>query len=107
MLLERDASLEALSAHLREARTRGGRIVMVAGEAGVGKTSLVREFAAASGVIVYEGACDALSTPRPLGPLVDIAPHIGGGTADLLTSGAPAADVFRSFLETLSVRPGR
>jgi DNA-binding CsgD family transcriptional regulator/tetratricopeptide (TPR) repeat protein len=106
MLLERDPSLEALSAHLREARTRGGRIVMVAGEAGVGKTSLVRAFAATSGVTAYEGACDALSTPRPLGPLVDIAPHIGGSTANLLTSGAPAADIFRSFLETLSARPG-
>jgi hypothetical protein len=40
----------------------------VLGEAGAGKTALVREFA--RGERVRWGACEALTTPRPLGPFL-------------------------------------
>jgi len=69
VLLEREAFLEVLAGPL-------GRLILIGGEAGVGKTALVREFAA--GRRVLWGACDPLLTPRPLGPLLDVAEAAGG-----------------------------
>ncbi len=51
-----------------------GRLLFVVGEAGIGKTALVRAFCSAHPELrVLWGACDALYTPRPLGPLIDMA----------------------------------
>jgi DNA-binding CsgD family transcriptional regulator len=48
-------------------------LVFIVGEAGIGKTSLVRAFCDAHPERrVMWGACDALYTPRPLGPLLDM-----------------------------------
>jgi predicted ATPase len=70
-LLERERALDALGGWLAEARAGRGRLVLVGGEAGVGKTTLLDEFAARQRPAdrVLRGACDALTTPRPLGPL--------------------------------------
>ena len=53
-----------------------GRLALVGGEAGVGKTSLARSFVEScpDGFRVLWGACDPLSTPRPLAPFQDMAP---------------------------------
>jgi len=53
----------------------GGKVVLVRGEAGVGKTSLVKEFVERHGdeAHVLSGFCDDLTTPRPLGPFYDMA----------------------------------
>ena len=79
-LLERSEQLDALDGHLAAVREQGrGRLVLIAGEAGIGKTALVRAFCgAAAAAAVLWGACDALFTPRPLGPFVDIAERAGG-----------------------------
>ena len=45
----------------------------MAGEAGVGKTLLLRRFCAPRAARVLWGDCDALFTRSPLGPLTDIA----------------------------------
>jgi DNA-binding CsgD family transcriptional regulator len=47
-------------------------MVFVGGEAGVGKTALVRAFAAESGTPVLHGACENLTTPTPFGPFLDL-----------------------------------
>lgn len=75
MLLERGALLGELGQRLDEAVQRSGSLVLLAGEAGVGKTSLVRPFADSlyGSAQVVEGACDPLTTPRPLSPLHDFA----------------------------------
>jgi DNA-binding CsgD family transcriptional regulator/tetratricopeptide (TPR) repeat protein len=71
-LLERGPALEALARHLGDSRDRG-RLVVVGGEAGVGKTSLLRDFAAHAGdVRTLWAACDGLFTPQPLAPLHDL-----------------------------------
>jgi DNA-binding CsgD family transcriptional regulator len=63
--------------------------VLVAGEAGIGKTALVRRFCAGLGSVrVLSGACDALHTPRPLGPLLDIAEQTGSELAETVGDGA-------------------
>jgi predicted ATPase len=45
-LLEREPGLEALAAALREAGGGDGRVALVYGEAGIGKTTLVDGFVA-------------------------------------------------------------
>ena len=65
-LLER----EELLAQLEALRTEGGRLVFVGGEAGVGKTSLVRAFASDGRALL--GSCENLTTPTPLGPFLDV-----------------------------------
>lgn len=67
-----------------------GRVVLVSGEAGIGKTSLVRRFCdqvGGSGRVLW-GACDVSFTPRPLGPFVDVAELVGGELAAVIESGA-------------------
>ena len=66
-LLER----EDLLADLAAARAEGGRLVFVGGEAGVGKTALVRAFADRIGE-VRRGSCENLAAPAPLGPFLDL-----------------------------------
>ena len=81
-LLERDDALVVLRSSLSEVRSGVGRMLLVSGEAGIGKTALVRSFTASvrGSARVLEGACDALAAPRPLGAFVDI----GGGSGDRL-----------------------
>jgi DNA-binding SARP family transcriptional activator/DNA-binding CsgD family transcriptional regulator/tetratricopeptide (TPR) repeat protein len=88
-LLERDDLLGTLQGLHAEAMAGFGRLVLVHGEAGVGKSALVRDWAAvaASQSPVLWGACDPLSSPRPLGPLVDVAPHLDPHVDELLRSG--------------------
>jgi predicted ATPase len=43
-LLERKEQLEALNWCFQEARTASGKLVLLAGEAGLGKSSLVEQF---------------------------------------------------------------
>ena len=80
-LLERDDATSAIAESLGDVvRTRRGGLVSVTGEAGVGKTSLLRRFCADQhdAPRLLWGACDPLFTPRPLGPLVDVAEATGG-----------------------------
>ena len=75
-LLERQGELDALAALLDDVREqRRGWLVLVAGEAGIGKTALLRRFCDEhrSSARILWGACDALYTPSPLGPLIEVA----------------------------------
>jgi AAA ATPase domain len=102
-LLERESVLETLGGWYAEARAGRGRLVLVGGEAGVGKTALVEEFAVQQrpAAQVLWGACDPLTTPRPLGPLADVAPALGGRLEQLLRDEAPREVLFPALLERL------
>jgi DNA-binding CsgD family transcriptional regulator len=104
-LLERESALETLGGWFAEARAGRGRLVLVGGEAGVGKTALVTEFAGRhrQAARVLWGACDPLTTPRPLGPLADVAPALGGRLDQLLGDEAPREVLFGALLERLRV----
>jgi DNA-binding CsgD family transcriptional regulator/tetratricopeptide (TPR) repeat protein/type II secretory pathway predicted ATPase ExeA len=104
-LLERSEQLRMLADALAavEGRARG-RLVFVSGEAGAGKTALLRGFAERLGrdARLLWGACDALFTPRPLGPLLDVAWAAGPGLGELVERGAKPHDVALALLRELS-----
>jgi predicted ATPase len=69
VLLERDPVLASLRQYAHEAAQGEGRLVLIAGEAGVGKSVLVERFQRDLPDARWSwGACDGLSTPRPLAP---------------------------------------
>jgi hypothetical protein len=78
VLLERSEHLDVLSVALGEAQHGAGRIVLLGGEAGIGKSALVEQFirTRCATATVLLGGCDALFTPRPLGPFLDMAPDL-------------------------------
>src|SRR3954470_1669669 len=102
-LLERDAELSELSTLLECARAGDGRIALVHGEAGIGKTALLTQFTRrhAREARLFWGACDPLSTPRPLAPLLDIAWTQGGPLAGRIAAGASRETIFQSLFEQL------
>jgi DNA-binding CsgD family transcriptional regulator len=103
MLLEREAQLAALASYAGEARRAQGRLVLVAGEAGVGKSALVEQLQRnLPGAGWYWGACDGLFTPRPLGPLFDIASKLGGELLELCRADAPREALFGALLSQVS-----
>lgn len=103
VLLERDRDLEVLAGALEYASAGQGRIVLVCGEAGIGKTSFVDRFIAlrGRGTRTLKGYCDALSTPSPLAPLHDIARQAGGRLLAQLVAEAPRPALFAAVLDQL------
>jgi predicted ATPase len=78
-LIERESQLAALHQYANEASQGQGRLVLISGEAGVGKSVLLEELAEKLGEARWLWAgCDGLFTPAALGPLVDIANQING-----------------------------
>lgn len=108
-LLERDGALAAVGGALDEAASGAGRVVVVAGEAGVGKSSLLGEVPRAFGERrrFLAGACDPLLTPRALGPFHDIARQAGGALADALREDARREDLVAALLDELAASPPR
>ena len=107
VLLERDDALASLGEAFADALAASGRVALVAGEAGIGKTSLVRQFADAhaGSARVLWGACEALFTPRPLGPVRDIAHDVGGPLLEQLSGGADRVTLLSTLLDELRSAP--
>lgn len=101
-LLERSALLDELSGALAATADAGG-VVLVAGEAGIGKSSLVKRFAErhCRDTRFLFGVCDPLLTPRALGPLHDLGHETGGRLAQMLAEGAARERLFAALLEEL------
>ena len=100
-LLEREEALSTLEAAFGAVVAGRGGVALVSGEAGIGKTSLVRAFVATErrATRVLFGACDDLAVPRPLGPFLDIAGGLPRLAAELGTGGVDAP---RLVLDELS-----
>lgn len=77
-ILERDLLLQQLDDLLGGAARGEGRVVLIRGEAGIGKTTLVRQFTSGRSGRVHWGMCDPVEPPRPLAPVFDIACDVGG-----------------------------
>ena len=104
-LFEREGALGALESALAEASAGHGKLVIVAGEAGVGKTSLIRRFCDEQrSVEVFSGWCDPLFTPRPLGPFLSIADEMAGELMQAVVREAPPHDVVTALVHDLRER---
>ena len=76
-LVERDDVLALLDEQLALA-SEHGRVVLLAAEAGNGKTTTVEEWTRrrSAGITLLRGSCDGSATPRPLGPFLDALPEL-------------------------------
>lgn len=101
-LVERAAQLGVLRSAVA---SRSGRIVLVTGEAGAGKSSLVREIIADSDQRVLLGTCDNLRTPRPLAPVLDWGHAADPDLVDLASRGTRPHDVLDRALALLESEP--
>ncbi|WP_182526694.1 ATP-binding protein [Nocardioides dongkuii] len=104
-VLERDEELAALVHAAGRAATGAGSVVLVSGEAGIGKSSLV---GALHDVLpdarLLTGRCDDLATPRLLGPMRDLAGSVGADLARALRSPGERDALFTALLEELDWR---
>jgi DNA-binding CsgD family transcriptional regulator/tetratricopeptide (TPR) repeat protein len=105
VLLERAALLLSLNTWWRSAAMTGqGRAIFVAGEAGVGKSSLVNAFdAELDSARVRRGGCDNLLAPEPLGPLREALPEVFASLDPHPDLNSAARS--RAILECLSTEP--
>ncbi|MGA8255159.1 MAG: AAA family ATPase, partial [Nocardioides sp.] len=97
-LLERAGHVASLERWRSEAAAGSGSLVLISGAAGNGKTALVEQV---SGPSVLRGWCDPLSTPRPLGPLLDIAAQTGSALLDVVRGLSDPVQVYQVFVATL------
>jgi DNA-binding CsgD family transcriptional regulator len=104
--LERAVELGELAEELdRIAISQTGRLCLIGGEAGVGKTALVRRFSDhRPAARWFWGACDPLFTARPLGPFTDIAESAGGELDRLVHGQARPYEVASALLHLLQER---
>src|SRR6476661_3971242 len=105
-LIERDSFLTALRSQFERVSEGEGRSIFVSGEAGIGKTSLIKAFCneVKNKCNAYLGICYALFTPRPLAPLYDVLLQLGKnipeGNIDITNRTA----FFTNFLHELNDR---
>ncbi len=106
-LLEREHALTLLSAARDDAAAGCGRVVVVSGEPGIGKSALVERFVAELGahIRVLLGSCDDLSIPRPLGPLRDLIGSVSTSLAEAIAADAPPYEIHRLLVEELALPP--
>jgi predicted ATPase len=101
-LLEREHFLGTLQEYARDAAAGSRRFVLIAGEVGVGKTALPEQFRAdRPDLRWWWSACDGSFTPRPLGPLYEIAVAAGGRLLELCTGETDRRELFAQFLADL------
>ena len=101
-LVERKTALDALAEFAGQARSGEGRLVLLEGEAGVGKSALLEQFTRdLPKSRLLSGACDGMFTPRPLGPLFDIAQQVHGRLHSLCRADASREELFEAFLTEL------
>ena len=106
-MLERAAELSTLVDCLEAVgRSSRGQLLLVGGEAGIGKTTLLREFCQAHGqsARVLWGACDSLFTPSPLGPLLEVAEGSGDELQAVVARGAMPYEVVTALAHELQTR---
>jgi predicted ATPase len=102
-LLEREDILDELRRLQHRAGEGQGCLALLGGEAGAGKSAVLRQFANEVGAdaSVLLGQCDPLATPHPLSPLFDMAsaePRL----ERLLNERTPRDHLFRAVLNRLA-----
>ncbi|MET0863381.1 MAG: AAA family ATPase [Nakamurella sp.] len=107
-LIEREAELGSITELIESAATGAGSVVLISGEAGIGKTSLTRAVARVAGnrgARVLAAACDDLLTSRPLGPIRDLADRSAGPLRAALADPAEREDLLNGLRLELTDPP--
>ena len=104
-LLEREAALAELGSLALEVRRGSGRVVLLRGEAGVGKTAVITRFTAEldGAARILQGWCDPLAAPRPLGPLLDALSDLNDEAAHRLAAAIEAGDIATLYRRLLAL----
>lgn len=104
MLVEREDLLAEFAIALDDALAGHGRLVFLGGEAGVGKSALVRALAesTADRGTVRIGGADNITTADALAPLEDAVPEI----APRIAAGGDRIRLFRALRDALVRSPG-
>ncbi len=102
----RERELRILESLLEEATTGTGRVALLIGEAGIGKTRTARklaEVARARGATVVWGTCFE-SEPQPFGPWIEVAEEVARAlSAEALEARlGPAAPTLTTFVPALA-----
>ena len=105
-LIERAGFLNSLQTRFESVVKSEGHCVLISGEAGIGKTSLVKSFCndKRNEYKIYQGSCDALFTPRPLAPLYDILWQLEGENWESNLNTTDRSVLFASFLHNLETK---
>jgi len=103
-LIEREEFLHSLKSRLEDVKDSEGHCVVITGEAGIGKTSLIKAFCIDNkrNYKIYRGTCDALFTPRPLGPLYEILFQMKEITGENVLRAHDRGELFSAFLNELA-----
>lgn len=106
-LIERGPALAWLQQRVALAARQRGQVVVVSGEAGIGKSSLLEALASglSAPALVAWGRCDPLLAPRHLGPLQDMAPWLPPSLGAALAEGQAAVTLYPGVLHALSQLP--
>jgi hypothetical protein len=106
-MLEREHELAELAAAAQEAAADDGSVVLVSGEAGIGKSVLVeavRSVLPADGRLLV-GYCDDLATRRALGPFRDLAGSVGTDLTRALQEGGDRNQLLDALLPLARLSP--
>jgi DNA-binding CsgD family transcriptional regulator len=105
-LIERDDFLALLRNRFKKIASEEGHCFFIMGEAGIGKTSLVKTFLkeVENDSVEYVGACDSLFTPRPLAPLYDLALQIKEDWVNNIHSISSRTELFTKFVQELTYK---
>ena len=104
--LERNGEIGALEGHWKRAVDGRGGLIVITGEAGSGKSTLVDAFLArCPEARALWGGCDQLATPRPLGPVHDLTPQLGDLTRGESGEQRPSHEVYEAVFAALAAEP--
>ncbi|MEP6766864.1 MAG: AAA family ATPase, partial [Gemmatimonadaceae bacterium] len=109
VLVGRDAAIDNMRTVLSRARNSQGGILLIAGEAGIGKSRLLRETVAEAhtrGFAVFRGACFEADRATPYAPLLDLIREfsVTASRTAVAHAFAPAAtELVRTFPELASI----
>ncbi len=106
-LLEREELLSSLADALAESATGRGGLVLVAGEAGVGKTAVVRRFCDEheGEAEIWSGDCEPLFAPRALAPFRDVADEGCEALREALAADGGPHEVVGALMRTTDSTP--